>query len=104
MNNNTDPLTVLHGDELPVQPDPAFAARLRARLARVATNFRAERVEPQPAFTRPRLCARLARVATDFRGFARSAARRCRFPAMTSPSGGPVHFRESLRRCPVPKA
>ena len=32
MNNSTDPLTVLHGDELPVQPDPAFAARLRARL------------------------------------------------------------------------
>jgi predicted enzyme related to lactoylglutathione lyase len=32
MNNNTDPLSVLHGDELPVQPDPAFAARLRARL------------------------------------------------------------------------
>ncbi|MBX5485891.1 hypothetical protein MHAS_00216 [Mycolicibacterium hassiacum DSM 44199] len=27
-----DPLTVLHGDEVPVQPDPAFAARLRARL------------------------------------------------------------------------
>jgi predicted component of type VI protein secretion system len=32
MNNNTDPLTVLHGDDLPVQPDPVFAARLRARL------------------------------------------------------------------------
>ena len=32
MNNTHDPLTVLHGDELPVQPDPAFAARLRARL------------------------------------------------------------------------
>jgi len=31
-DNNTDPLTVLHGDELPVQPDPAFAARLRSRL------------------------------------------------------------------------
>ncbi|RDH77047.1 glyoxalase [Mycolicibacterium moriokaense] len=31
-NNSHDPLTVLHGDELPVQPDPAFAARLRARL------------------------------------------------------------------------
>ena len=29
MNNSHDPLTVLHGDELPVQPDPAFAARLR---------------------------------------------------------------------------
>ena len=32
MNNSIDPLTVLHGDELPVQPDPAFAARLRSRL------------------------------------------------------------------------
>src|SRR5258708_12216089 len=32
MNNSHDPLTVLHGDQLPVQPDPAFAARLRARL------------------------------------------------------------------------
>ena len=32
MNDSQDPLTVLHGDELPVQPDPAFAARLRARL------------------------------------------------------------------------
>lgn len=27
-----DPLTVLRGDDLPVQPDPAFAAALRARL------------------------------------------------------------------------
>jgi uncharacterized glyoxalase superfamily protein PhnB len=32
MNNSHDPLTVLHGGELPVQPDPAFAAQLRARL------------------------------------------------------------------------
>jgi uncharacterized glyoxalase superfamily protein PhnB len=32
MNNSRDPLAVLHGDDLPVQPDPAFAARLRARL------------------------------------------------------------------------
>lgn len=32
MNNNVDPLTVLRGNELPVAPDPAFAARLRARL------------------------------------------------------------------------
>ena len=32
MNNSHDPLTVLRGDELPVAPDPAFAARLRARL------------------------------------------------------------------------
>jgi hypothetical protein len=30
MNNSPDPLTVLHGDELPVQLDPAFASRLRA--------------------------------------------------------------------------
>jgi hypothetical protein len=37
MNNNTDPLTVLHGDELPVQPDPAFAARLRVRLESAVT-------------------------------------------------------------------
>ena len=37
MNKNTDPLTVLHGDELPVQPDPAFAARLRARLESAVT-------------------------------------------------------------------
>jgi Sigma-70 region 2 len=27
-----DPLTVLRADDLPVQPDPAFAARLRSRL------------------------------------------------------------------------
>ncbi|MDT5134700.1 MAG: hypothetical protein QOE41_4011 [Mycobacterium sp.] len=27
-----DPLTVLHADDPPVQPDPAFAARLRSRL------------------------------------------------------------------------
>ncbi|BBZ06454.1 glyoxalase [Mycolicibacterium doricum] len=32
MNDHTDPLWVLHGDDLPVPPDPAFAARLRARL------------------------------------------------------------------------
>jgi uncharacterized glyoxalase superfamily protein PhnB/catechol 2,3-dioxygenase-like lactoylglutathione lyase family enzyme len=30
--NNHDPLTVLHGEDVPVQPDPAFAARLLARL------------------------------------------------------------------------
>jgi predicted enzyme related to lactoylglutathione lyase len=35
MNNSHDPLTVLHGDELPVAPDPAFAARLRTRLESV---------------------------------------------------------------------
>lgn len=32
MNNGHDPLWALHGDDLPVQPDPAFAARLRERL------------------------------------------------------------------------
>lgn len=32
INNSHDPLTVLYGDELVAQPDPAFAARLRARL------------------------------------------------------------------------
>ena len=41
MNNSIDPLTVLHGDELPVQPDPAFAARLRSRLES-AVNFFAD--------------------------------------------------------------
>jgi uncharacterized glyoxalase superfamily protein PhnB len=30
--NSNDPLTVLHGDDLPVQPDHVFAQRLRARL------------------------------------------------------------------------
>lgn len=37
MNNNRDPLAVLHGDELLVAPDPAFAARLRARLESALT-------------------------------------------------------------------
>lgn len=37
MNNNQDPLAVLHGDELPVAPDPAFAARLRTRLESALT-------------------------------------------------------------------
>ena len=32
MIDEPDPLTALHGDELPVAPDAAFAARLRARL------------------------------------------------------------------------
>ncbi|MBI3225495.1 MAG: VOC family protein [Mycolicibacterium cosmeticum] len=31
-DNSHDPLTALHGDDLPTTPDPAFAARLRARL------------------------------------------------------------------------
>jgi uncharacterized glyoxalase superfamily protein PhnB len=39
VNNSHDPLTALHGDELPVQPDPAFAARLRARLEYAVTFF-----------------------------------------------------------------
>jgi len=32
VNNSHDPLAVLHGGDIPVAPDPAFAARLRARL------------------------------------------------------------------------
>ncbi|SEH45789.1 Uncharacterized conserved protein PhnB, glyoxalase superfamily [Mycolicibacterium rutilum] len=32
-----DPLAVLRGDDFPVQPDPAFAARLRARLESALT-------------------------------------------------------------------
>jgi predicted enzyme related to lactoylglutathione lyase len=39
VNNSHDPLSVLHGDELPVQPDPAFAAGLRARLESAANLF-----------------------------------------------------------------
>lgn len=40
-----DPLAVLRGDDLPVQPEPAFAARLRARLeSAVALPNRAEGV------------------------------------------------------------
>jgi predicted enzyme related to lactoylglutathione lyase len=42
MNNSHDPLTVLHGDELPVQPDSGFAARLRARLEDAANLFEAQ--------------------------------------------------------------
>jgi uncharacterized glyoxalase superfamily protein PhnB len=42
MNNSHDPLTVLHGDELPVQPDPAFAARLRARLESAESLWRTQ--------------------------------------------------------------
>ena len=37
LHNSHDPLTVLAGGELPVQPDPAFAARLRARLEAAVT-------------------------------------------------------------------
>jgi predicted enzyme related to lactoylglutathione lyase len=42
VNNSHDPLSVLHGDELPVQPDPAFAARLRARLESAVSFFEAQ--------------------------------------------------------------
>jgi predicted enzyme related to lactoylglutathione lyase len=42
MNNSHDPLGVLHGDELPVQPDPAFAARLRARLESAESLWRTQ--------------------------------------------------------------
>ena len=31
-HNHADPLTVLRADDLPIQPDPAFAAQLRSRL------------------------------------------------------------------------
>jgi predicted enzyme related to lactoylglutathione lyase len=37
VNNSHDPLTVLSGDDQPVSPDPAFAARLRARLESALT-------------------------------------------------------------------
>jgi uncharacterized glyoxalase superfamily protein PhnB len=42
VNNSHDPLSVLNGDELPVRPDPAFAARLRARLESAANFFEAQ--------------------------------------------------------------
>ncbi len=37
MNNSHDPLTVLGGDDRPISPDPAFAARLLARLESALT-------------------------------------------------------------------
>lgn len=37
MTNSHDPLTVLNGNDQPVSPDPAFAARLRARLESALT-------------------------------------------------------------------
>lgn len=37
MNNDHDPLDVLHGGDLPVSPDPEFAARLRERLESALT-------------------------------------------------------------------
>jgi predicted enzyme related to lactoylglutathione lyase len=43
---NHDPLNVLHAEDLPVQPDPAFAARLRGRLESALTRpHRTEGVE-----------------------------------------------------------
>lgn len=42
MNNSHDPLAVLHGDDLPVTPDPAFAAQLRARLESAMSFFEAQ--------------------------------------------------------------
>ncbi|AEV71348.1 hypothetical protein MycrhN_0713 [Mycolicibacterium rhodesiae NBB3] len=71
MNNSHDPLTVLHGNDSVVQPDPAFAARLRSRLEG-ALNMPnrtegvdmsgtdtaiAELIEPAPAAGLPRPAA-----------------------------------------------
>jgi uncharacterized glyoxalase superfamily protein PhnB len=42
MNNSYDPMTVLHGDELPIAPDPGFAARLRSRLESAVSFFEAQ--------------------------------------------------------------
>ncbi|MDZ4264922.1 MAG: VOC family protein [Mycobacterium sp.] len=39
MNNDRDPLDVLRSGDLPLDPDPAFAARLRARLEAAARLF-----------------------------------------------------------------
>ncbi|MGB3230509.1 MAG: VOC family protein [Mycobacterium sp.] len=39
MNNHHDPLDALRGADLPAEPDPAFAARLRARLEAAAKLF-----------------------------------------------------------------
>ena len=39
MNNHHDPLDALRGTDLPSEPDPAFAARLRARLESAARLF-----------------------------------------------------------------
>jgi uncharacterized glyoxalase superfamily protein PhnB len=41
-HNSADPLTVLHGDEPPIQPDQAFASRLRARLESAVSLFAAQ--------------------------------------------------------------
>ncbi|MGA5464310.1 VOC family protein [Mycobacterium sp. NPDC050041] len=42
MNNDHDPLSALRGDDVPVAPDPEFAARLRARLESAASLFAAQ--------------------------------------------------------------
>lgn len=42
MNNSHDPLSVLRGAEFAVQPDPAFAARLRSRLESAVSFFGAQ--------------------------------------------------------------
>jgi len=41
-NNSHDPLAVLHGGDLPVAPDPEFAARLRSRLESALNLFEAQ--------------------------------------------------------------
>ncbi|UXA18913.1 VOC family protein [Mycobacterium sp. SMC-4] len=63
MNDNRDPFTVLNGDDLPVAPDPAFAARLRARLqAALSLPHRTEGVVMSGADT---MIAELAEPATS---------------------------------------
>ena len=47
MNNNHDPLDALHGDDLPVQPDPAFAARLRVTTGIGRESLRTNQIEPK---------------------------------------------------------
>jgi uncharacterized glyoxalase superfamily protein PhnB len=53
----SDPLRVLHGDDLPVAPDPEFAARLRRRLATALTLPKGVSMsileEPTTEFPRP---------------------------------------------------
>ncbi|OBI46528.1 VOC family protein [Mycobacterium sp. E796] len=56
MSRHDDPLDVLHADDLPVQPDPGFAARLRRRLESamslpegVVVSPIATQVPPRPA-------------------------------------------------------
>ncbi|GAS97156.1 glyoxalase/bleomycin resistance protein/dioxygenase [Mycolicibacterium canariasense] len=83
MNNSRDPLTALYGDDLPVTPDPAFAARLRARLVAALSlppgaegvemsgtdSLLAELAEPAPPGTGtviPYLAVADARAALDW--------------------------------------